>query len=185
MVPWGRFSYDPRRGQNADLRATDQDRDVVTDVLAEGFADGRLSRDEFDQRTADAAGAKTLGDLSPILSDLVPVVPMGPKGDLVSASPDDLRDKAVKRYEAARRGALSTMLLPSVVTFIIWFATGFGGGGWHPNFPWFLFVVMGTGINLIRVLVHKEDIVEEERVKLEKKQRKALEPGKDDQGESD
>jgi hypothetical protein len=62
---WASFSHDPRVSANAVLRATDRDRDVVHQVLAEAYADGRLDRDEFDTRSAQTAAARTLGELPP------------------------------------------------------------------------------------------------------------------------
>ena len=42
-------------------------------VLAEAFADGRLDRQEFDERS-DAVGAiRTLGELPGVIADLVPL----------------------------------------------------------------------------------------------------------------
>jgi hypothetical protein len=48
---WERFAHDPRRAENAQLRASDSDRDVVRDVLGDALADGRLTMAELDERT--------------------------------------------------------------------------------------------------------------------------------------
>jgi hypothetical protein len=155
------------------MRASDRDRDVVLQVLGEGYADGRLDKDEYDARAASTSTAKTLGELAPIIADLVPEVPVGRDQELLHLSPEQLRANAVRQYESSRRHAISGMVIPSVITIVIWFATSFGGG-WHWQFPWPLFVVLGTGINLLRVLLHKQDIIEEERLRLERKRAKAL-----------
>lgn len=55
------------------LRASDADRDHVATVLSTAYAEGRLSRDEHDERLEQVLGAKTFDDLIPITSDLVPV----------------------------------------------------------------------------------------------------------------
>ena len=68
---WERFEHDPRRDENARLRASDRDRDVVNDVLGTAYADGRLTPDELDERSDRVVRAKTLGELPPILDDLV------------------------------------------------------------------------------------------------------------------
>ncbi|HEX8487847.1 MAG TPA: DUF1707 domain-containing protein [Propionibacteriaceae bacterium] len=52
------------------LRASDDDRDVVLQALERHLAAGRLSLDEFDQRSTAALSAVTLGDLTPLTSDL-------------------------------------------------------------------------------------------------------------------
>ena len=67
---WDRFSLDPRPAENAHLRASD-DRDAVNDLLGTAYAEGRLTREELDERTDRAAAAKTLGELPPIIADLV------------------------------------------------------------------------------------------------------------------
>jgi uncharacterized protein DUF1707 len=52
------------------LRAADRDRDRVAEVLREHYAVGRLTMEEFDERSTAAAKAKTLGDLRVLTSDL-------------------------------------------------------------------------------------------------------------------
>ena len=68
---WDRFSLDPRHADNARLRASDSDRDVVNDVLGTAYADGRLTPAELDERSDQVAQSRTLGDLPPIIDDLV------------------------------------------------------------------------------------------------------------------
>jgi type III secretory pathway component EscV len=63
------------------------------------------------------------------------------------------------------------MIIPSVITIVIWLVTTAPGG-----FPWPVFVVLGTGVNLLRVLLNKQDLVDEERRKLERQQMKELGP---------
>ena len=52
---WGSFQHDRRDPAVAPLRASDADRDVVHGVLTEAFADGRLDREEHDERELVAA----------------------------------------------------------------------------------------------------------------------------------
>jgi hypothetical protein len=54
------------------LRASDADRDQVATVLSTAYAEGRLTREEHDERVEQLMGAKTFDDLIPITSDLVP-----------------------------------------------------------------------------------------------------------------
>lgn len=158
------------------MRASDADRDLVTEVLGEAYADGRLTRDEFDERAETTATSRTLGELVPVIDDLVAVRPRQavPGRELALASDEQLRREAVEKYEAGRRQALVGWLMPTLITFAIWFATGFGDGGWHANFPWPIFVMLGTGANMVRVLVQKPDIIKENYEKLQKKRQKAL-----------
>jgi Domain of unknown function (DUF1707) len=52
------------------MRASDADRDRVTERLREHFAEGRLTQAELDERITAALNAKTLGDLRRLTSDL-------------------------------------------------------------------------------------------------------------------
>lgn len=177
---WSSFTHDPRPPANAVLRASDADRDVVRQVLVEAYADGRLDRDELDTRSAAAAAARTLGELPPLVSDLVARVPHAYAPTLVPA--DELQRRAVAKYESERREAFLGFLGPSLICVVIWFVLGMGSG-----FFWPAFVIAGTGIHLVRVLVRRQDMVESNRRRLEKKQARELEakPREDDEdGES-
>lgn len=55
------------------LRASDADRDKVTAVLSTAYAEGRITREEHDERLDQVMRAKTFDDLVPITSDLVPL----------------------------------------------------------------------------------------------------------------
>jgi uncharacterized protein DUF1707 len=52
------------------MRASDRDRQQVVDRLRGGLEDGRLSMDEFMDRTGLAFHAVTYGDLAPLCADL-------------------------------------------------------------------------------------------------------------------
>ncbi|MET9733800.1 DUF1707 and DUF4190 domain-containing protein [Streptomyces sp. NPDC006458] len=65
--PWG--------GQPApSMLASTADRERAVDVLRAGFAEGRLERDEFEQRVERAYTARTVGELALLVADL----PQGP-----------------------------------------------------------------------------------------------------------
>jgi hypothetical protein len=61
------------------LRASDADRDRAAATLREAYAEGRLTSEEFQDRTGRALAAKTVGDLTVLTADLpappTPVVP--------------------------------------------------------------------------------------------------------------
>ena len=61
------------------LRASDSDRDQVASVLDTGFAEGRLSRDEYDERLTALLRAKTFDDLVGLTRDLVVVAGPAPQ----------------------------------------------------------------------------------------------------------
>lgn len=60
------------------LRASDADRDQVATVLSTAYAEGRLSKDEHDDRLGRLMAARTFDELIPITHDLV-VAPAGPR----------------------------------------------------------------------------------------------------------
>jgi Domain of unknown function (DUF1707) len=55
---------------NENLRVSDADRERVAERLREHFAEGRLTSDEFDERLNAALNAKTVRDLSGVMTDL-------------------------------------------------------------------------------------------------------------------
>jgi hypothetical protein len=70
-VPYGQHGY-PQPG----MRAAAADRDRTMDILKAAFTEGRLSKDEFDARSARVLSAKTYGELHMLVADL----PTGPTG---------------------------------------------------------------------------------------------------------
>ncbi len=160
---WERFPYDPRQPEHAPLRASDKDRDVVNDVLGTAYADGRLSPEELDERSDIVANARTLGQLPAVIDDLV-----APTG-VTTPSVRDKRTEAEFRYRQQRQQALFAFLTPTLICWIIWCATMFG------EFPWPLFVTIGTGMHLFRLVTNKQDTILSIERDLEKKERKKLE----------
>ncbi len=71
-----------------DMRASDADRDRYAAVLQDAYAEGRLSRAEYDERLEAVFTAKTYAELEPLVADLptgnLPVVkpaaPLVPAG---------------------------------------------------------------------------------------------------------
>jgi hypothetical protein len=53
------------------LRASDADREQVANLLSTAYAEGRLTREEHDERVEALMAAKTFDDLIPITRDLV------------------------------------------------------------------------------------------------------------------
>ncbi|WP_134738988.1 DUF1707 domain-containing protein [Nocardioides sp. 503] len=166
---WAALAHDPRDPAFAGLRASDQDREVVRSLLTTAYADGRLDRAEFDERSESVTGARTLGELPPIVADLVAQAPPGAPRLPARPASSDLVAQATRKYEADRREALAGFLVPSVICLVVWTVVMFGG------FFWPAFVLLGTGINLVRTLVRRQDIIDEHVRRLEKKQAKEVE----------
>ncbi len=57
------------------IRASDLERESVVDVLRDAYTEGRLTLEEFDERTSAAYGSKTWADLRELTADL-PVEPV-------------------------------------------------------------------------------------------------------------
>ena len=169
---WASFALDPRDPSFASLRASDSDREVVRSLLSAAYADGRLDREEFDERSDSVTSARLLGDLPAIVNDLVLITPAPSTGKaLASTSPSDRADlaaRAKRRYESDRREALLGFLGPSLICLVVWSIVMYG------EFFWPGFVIAGTGINLVQTLVRRQDITEGHLRRLEKKQAKEL-----------
>jgi len=174
---WSSFTRDPRLSEHAVLRASDADREVVHHVLTESYADGRLDREEFDARATDVTSARTLGELPPIVEGLVPLRDLPELGVAGSGLMTDtqLYERAVATWQGDRREALWGFLAASLICWTIWLVGSWGPDGFDPYFPWPLFVMLGTGLNVGRTQFQRDEMIASEHRRLEKKQRKQLE----------
>jgi hypothetical protein len=86
------------------LRISDADRETAVGLLSEQYALGRLSREEFDERSDAVWSAKTQGDLAPIFVDL----PVRSPGLLAP----------VERRRGSRRG-LPVPLAPLLIVLVV------------------------------------------------------------------
>jgi hypothetical protein len=163
---WASFQHDPRDPAVAALRASDADRDVVQGVLTEAFADGRLDRLEYDERATATLQARTLGELPPLVADLVPDRPLLPATvPLRAASPSDIRQRAQEKWAKDRREALigflgSLAFFGALAVFVT---------------PWTLVVPLMALMNAVRTMANKSEIVDSEIRRLERKRAKELE----------
>jgi hypothetical protein len=101
------------------IRASDQERESVVDVLRDAYADGRLTLDEFEERTSAAYAAKMRADLKELTADL-------PAEPLLGADPNQpgqaVRRQAVlpvHRPRQARRDRPLGHLLPILFIWIV------------------------------------------------------------------
>ena len=58
-----------RPGYNDSMRVSDAERAEVADLLGRHYSDGRLDKQEFDERAARAMSAKTRGDLDGLFDE--------------------------------------------------------------------------------------------------------------------
>jgi|SRR5215469_6508795 len=104
------------------IRASDRDRDDVVTALREAYAEGRLSLEEFDERTSDAYASRTWGELRELTQDLPsqPVLGSGLPGR--PRPPDALppyADRTSGRPPPASRRHQPVAFLPLVALWIV------------------------------------------------------------------
>ena len=80
---------------NANMRAASADRERAVDVLKAGFAEGRLSQEEYNDRMARAYSARTYAELMGLTADL-------PAGAMPTAYPVPLYQPPVTTNSLAR-----------------------------------------------------------------------------------
>jgi hypothetical protein len=68
------------------MLAAAADRERTIDVLKAAFGEGRLSKEEFDSRSARVLAARTYADLATVVNDL-PAGPVGPAGPVMPYHP--------------------------------------------------------------------------------------------------
>ena len=170
---WGALSRDPRVPGHAGMRASDADREVVLGVLAEAYADGRITREEHDARSSATQKARTLGDLVPPLEGLVSLSGTPASGTLLPAA--ELDRRALDAWRKDRREALWGLISVSAIVWTIWLVTSGPTG-----FPWPAFVTLAALLNLGRIQVQRTEIVREKREHLERKQRREIERRRED-----
>ncbi len=168
---WARFAADPRDPAAADLRAADSDRDVVLDVLRDAFADGRLTRAEYDDRVDAGLNIRVLGGVAPVIGDLVLQA-----GTSRRRATGDLHDQAVTKYRRDLRDARNGWLFVSGTTVAVWGATSVAGGGAY--FFWPIFPVIGVGIGWFSMRLNAESRIEDTEEKLVEKARRRGQIGK-------
>src|ERR1700689_2291048 len=129
---WESSRRDPRRPGHASMRASDADREIVRVVLADAFADGRLTREEYDDRLNTLYGSRTLGEVSSLLTDLVPLD--GPPTAPAPVLRADYRTRGARKWRKEVEESFAAFLVPSIICTVIWIAVS-GGGFFWPAFP--------------------------------------------------
>jgi hypothetical protein len=146
---WESFRLDPRQPGHASMRASDADREIVRVVLADAFADGRLTREEYDDRLNTLYGP-----------------PMAP-APLLRA---DYRTRGARKWRKDVEESFAAFLVPSIICTVIWIAIT-GGGFFWPAFP-----MLFLGINLVKTVVQRESVIESEVLRLEEQAAKDTAP---------
>jgi hypothetical protein len=166
---WREFAHDPRSPEFAPMRASDADRDIVLRALADAYAEGRLDRSEYDERADVAHTAKTLGELPPMLDDLVPATALAPLAGAGALDHRSVEEQALARWERTRREAFMGFLIPTLICWVVWLLTSGPSG-----FMWPVFPTIGTAIPLMGTMVQKKDMIESNKRRILRKQEKEL-----------
>lgn len=105
------------------IRASDSDRERVVEILRGGYTEGRLTLDEFDERTTAAYAARTWSQLRELTSDLPVEVNLRRPGGTVAPPARDRGaaqpspGPALPPLPAGRPGFFP--VLPFVILFIV------------------------------------------------------------------
>jgi uncharacterized membrane protein len=94
------------------LRLSDADRQEACGLLGEQYAQGRLTREEFDERSDAVWSAKTHGDLSPVFADL-------PGGAPHAVSPPRGRAHPAARFGPVGPFGFRRLLVPLFVVLVV------------------------------------------------------------------
>ena len=164
---WESFRLDPRQAGNASMRASDADREVVRTVLVDAYGDGRLTREEYDDRLNALYGSRTLGELPSLVADLTPTG--SPTAVPAPLRPANLRAQGARKWRKDVEESFAAFLVPSAICTVIWIAVG-GGGFFWPMFP-----MIFLGLNVLKTVVQRESAIAREVARLEKQA--ALEAG--------
>jgi uncharacterized membrane protein len=119
------------------LRLSDADREAAMDLVSEQYAVGRLTKDEFDERSDAVWSARTRGDLAPVFVDLPVRAPAGP------VRPAGRPPRPGRRRPVPLAVALVALVVLTVVTHlplvllavVLWCALGHRRARWHGHHP--------------------------------------------------
>ena len=102
------------------IRASDADREYTVEILRDGYACGRLTLAEFDERTTAAFASRTWGDLLALTHDLPPVP--GPVAGLQGSPPPQPVPAPGARRPASALAAEGARILPMALIALLWIA---------------------------------------------------------------
>jgi Flp pilus assembly protein TadB len=113
-----------------EMRIGDREREAAASALGEHFAAGRITREEYDERSAVVWAARTNSDLMPVFADLPPLRPSTPRAQRTAAA---RREPGM----CAGRGAAVRFPLVPVLVLVLVLAV-------LANIGWPLFVLLGV-----------------------------------------
>ena len=120
-----------------DIRVSDVERDLAVAELSEHFQSGRLTHDEFDDRSARAFAARTGADLSGLFTDLPRRAPVA-----VPAAADPLDPCCGIGYQRPGGGLLVGRAILALIIVAIAAGGVFGAHGHGHGAGWLIPVVI-------------------------------------------
>jgi hypothetical protein len=122
----------PRNFPAGDIRVSDAERDRALAELSEHFQAGRLTREEFDERSGNALRAGTGRELTALFADLPPT------GIAPAPAPSGMPSRACLRWPAPR--IVIACVIAAIVVGNV--AGNVGHGVNHASFGWLVPVVV-------------------------------------------
>jgi hypothetical protein len=101
----------PGAGDRSHLRTSHADREQVIDVVKAAFVQGRLAKDEFDQRIARVFASRTYADLAYLTAD----IPAGLVRSQPPLAPADPPAPISMDSRVVRSWVSATVMLPGMV----------------------------------------------------------------------
>lgn len=125
------MSSDPRPG----LRISDAEREAAVSALGEHYAAGRLTREEYDERSGRAYAARTAAEVVPLFTDLPAPHPYA-QATPRTARPAPVSSASWPSYRAPGRRGPRLPLLPLLFVVI--------GLAMLLKAPFLVFLVLGV-----------------------------------------
>ena len=144
MLSYGDLLQQPRQPLPRTVRASNDDRRQVTELLQAHYVAGRLSSTELENRIEQVLAAVTFGDLDVVVADLptLDAARQPAAEQSLHRNDHDQRRHRKARSEGPFRAHATSYLLVIAILVIIWALTTPGGYFW-PVWP-----MLGWGIGL-------------------------------------
>jgi hypothetical protein len=147
------------------LRAADADRDYAVRLVEQGRLDGRLTVGEAEERAARASGSRTLGELLPLVGDLMAVAHTGTSAHF---------DRGRRFMRGGAMGWVGLALLFNA----IWIMTSLSAG--HPTYYWPMWPLFFMGLPLVMSLFANRNQSQQPRQEQPRQEQpRQLPPGDD------
>ena len=141
------MDMDSRSFPHGDIRVSDAERDRAIAELSEHFQSGRLTQDEFAERSGKALEARTGNDLSQLFTDL-PRRPASP-----APSTETAPEPAFGPHPPARLG-VARILIPALIAVIVVANVVGNTAGHSHSFGWLVPVAI-LGMVFLRMMVSR------------------------------